>query len=171
MRIILLVFSIVIVISSCMKHRNAPQAELITQRSQPAVVPRGTDTMLYYSRGACFGMCPIFDFTLMKDGRAIYNGKNHVDRVGRYQALIDITEAEKVLRKANEIGYFQLKTEYDNPNVHDLPDIITGIAHEGHLHRVRNRYKGPAALRMVYAELDSLIARQSWSLVGVPNAE
>ena len=130
-----------------------------------------TDTVIFYSRGACFGMCPIFDLTIMKDGRAIYNGKNHVDRIGRYQATVNHTDVEKVLRKANEIGYFQLKAEYDNLSVHDLPDITTGIASNGRLHTVRNRYKGPAALRMVYAELDTLIEKQSWKPAGSGNQE
>jgi hypothetical protein len=59
-----------------------------------------------------------------------------------------------------------MQSVYDNENVHDLPDIKTGIAHHGTLHRVRNRYKGPASLRVLYAELDSLIEKQEWKPVG-----
>jgi hypothetical protein len=111
-------------------------------------------------------MCPIFELTVMKDGRAFYLGKNHVDRIGRFQAMVSYTDVQQVLSKAKEIGYFELKAEYDNESVHDLPDIITGVAHEGKLHRVRNRYKGPAALRMLYTELDSLIEKQDWKPSG-----
>jgi hypothetical protein len=166
MRTILLIFSIAIAVSSCMKHRNAPQAELITQQSQPLVVPVGTDTVLYYSRGACFGMCPIFEFTVMRDGKATYVGKNHVDLIGRYQSQVSYVDVEHVLNKAKNIGYFEMQSVYDNENVHDLPDIKTGIADHGTLHRVRNRYKGPASLRVLYAELDSLIEKQEWKPVG-----
>jgi hypothetical protein len=164
MRISLLVFSILLMTVSCMKQRSAPQAEPpITQRSERPVTPIVTDTMLYYSRGACYGMCPIFEFTVMKDGRAVYIGKNHVDRIGRFQAVIKHSDIAPVLQKANEIGYFELNAVYDNEGVQDLPNIITGIAHNGKLHLVRNRYKGPTALRMLYLELDSLIAKQSWN--------
>ena len=171
MRIILLVCSISIAVASCMKHRNAPQAELINQRSQPPVVPVGTDTMLYYSRGACFGMCPIFELTVMKNGRAVYIGKNHVDRVGRFQATVSYEDIEQVVQKANEIGYFELLPVYDNENVQDLPNIKTGIAHQGKLYNVRNRYKGPAALRMLYTQLDSLIEKQTWKPAGASSQE
>lgn len=171
MRIILFIISISVVFASCAKHKNAPQAQVISQVIEPTEVSEVNDTMLYYSRGACFGMCPIFELTVMKDGRAVYLGKNHVDRIGRYQAMVSYTDVQQVLSKANEIGYFDLKEVYDNENVHDLPNIITGIAHEGHLHRVRNRYKGPAALRNLYTQLDTLIERQSWKPAGTIDRE
>jgi len=167
MRIILLVFTILVVMASCTKQRNAPLSEPITQRSQPPIVSIANDTMLYYSRGACYGMCPMFELTVLNDGRAVYLGKNHVDRIGRFQALINYTDIAQVLQKANEIGYFELNAVYDNEGIQDLPTIITAITNNGKLHRVRNRYKGPAALRMLYTELDSLIAKQTWKPVPV----
>ena len=98
---------------------------------------------------------------------SFYLGKNHVDRIGRFQAIIDYSDMAPVLQKANEIGYFELNGVYDNEGIQDLPNIITAIANNGKLHRVRNRYKGPAALRMLYIELDTLIAKQTWTPVTV----
>ncbi len=152
-------------LAACSSKKNHVQPVLPTA-AVAEVHEMVSDTMLYYSRGACFGMCPIFELTVMKDGRAFYLGKNHVDRIGRFQAMVSYTDVQQVLSKAKEIGYFELKAEYDNESVHDLPDIITGVAHEGKLHRVRNRYKGPAALRMLYTELDSLIEKQDWKPFG-----
>ena len=166
MRNVLLVFSVLLVLFSCTKQRKAPQAEPITQRSQPPTLPVGTDTMIYYSRGACFGMCPIFELTILNNGRAVYTGKNHVDRIGRFTAQVSFSDVKHVLHKAEEIGYFQMNTAYDNDKVHDLPDITTYVAHEGTLHKVRNRYKGPASLRFLYNELDTLIEKQQWQPSG-----
>jgi hypothetical protein len=102
----------------------------------------------------------------MKDGKASYLGKNHVDRIGRYEARVSFSDIQVIQAKAREIGYFELLPVYDNESVHDLPNITTGISDGKHLHRVRNRYKGPAALRYLYTELDSLIERQSWKALG-----
>ncbi len=145
---------------SSKKNQVQPVIPVVAAEEVKEVV---TDTMLYYSRGACYGMCPIFELTVMKDGRAFYLGKNHVDRIGRFQAIIDYSDMAPVLKKANDIGYFELNGVYDNEGVQDLPNIITAIANNEKLYRVRNRYKGPAALRMLYAELDTMIARQTWS--------
>ena len=149
---------------SSKKNQVQPVIPVVALEDVKEVV---TDTMLYYSRGACYGMCPIFELTVMKDGRAFYLGKNHVDRIGRFQAIIDYSDMAPVLQKANEIGYFELNGVYDNEGIQDLPNIITAIANNGKLHRVRNRYKGPAALRMLYIELDTLIAKQTWTPVTV----
>jgi hypothetical protein len=159
-----------LLLAACSSKKNPVQAveEKVAEAQANQV---STDTMLYYSRGACFGMCPIFDLTVMKDGRAVYLGKNHVDRIGRFQAKVSYTDIEQVLTKAREIGYFELNAVYDNENVHDLPNIRTGIAHNGKLHSVRNRYKGPASLRMLYTELDSLIEKQTWKPAGASGQE
>ena len=161
---------LVSVLFACSSKKNQVQPVLPTV-AVAEVHEMVTDTMLYYSRGACFGMCPIFEFTLMKDGRAVYLGKNHVDRIGRFQAMVSYTDVQQVLSKADEIGYFELKPVYDNENVQDLPNIKTGIAHHGKLHSVRNRYKGPAALRMLYTQLDSLIEKQTWKPAGASSQE
>lgn len=152
----------VVVACSSRKNQVQPVVPVVAVQEVKEVV---SDTMLYYSRGACFGMCPIFELTVMKDGRATYVGKNHVDRIGRFQALINYSDIAPVLQKANDIGYFELNAAYDLEAVQDLPNINTAIANNGKLHWVRNRYKGPAALRMLYTELDTMIARQAWSPV------
>jgi len=150
------------VLFACSARKNQVQPVVPVVAVQE-VVEVVSDTMLFYSRGACFGMCPIFELTVMKDGRAVYIGKNHVDRIGRFQAVINYTDVAPVLQKAKDIGYYELNAVYDNEAVQDLPNITTAIATNGKLHWVRNRYKGPTALRMLYAELDSMIARQAWS--------
>ena len=85
-------FGIFICLSSllfaCSSKKNQVQS-VIPVVAAEEVKEVVTDTMLYYSRGACYGMCPIFELTVMKDGRAFYLGKNHVDRIGGFQALID----------------------------------------------------------------------------------
>ena len=168
-----IVVMVACLIAACnRKHVEAPIAAAPTVAAvadTPAVntMPLlATDTLLYYSRGACFGMCPIFELTVMKDGRGIYVGKNHVDRIGGFYANVDNADVQHVMKKAAEIGYFQMNAVYDNDRVHDLPNIITGIAHDGKLHRVLNRYKGPTSLQRIYAELDTLIERQQWQPVG-----
>jgi len=145
----------------------------LEQQTSVAVAPvevvskdQPSDTMLYYSRGACFGMCPIFELTVCRNGKAIYLGKNHVDHIGRFQSQISHTDVQVVVAKAKEIGYFEMLPVYDNEAVQDLPNIKTGISLDGNLYRVRNRYKGPASLHKLYLELDSVVARQTWKPIG-----
>jgi len=154
-----------LLLAACSSSRKKQQSEVASV--QPVIEQKYvTDTALYYSRGACFGMCPIFELTVMRNGKATYLGKNHVDRIGRYEAQISYSDVQEVVAKAKEIGYFQLQGVYDSDKVQDLPNITTGINADGILYRVRNRYKGPAALQKLYSTLDTMIAKQNWKPVG-----
>ena len=157
---------LIIGIASCSSSRREAQAQVTPSVVQETETKSPSDTAISYSRGACFGMCPIFDLVVMKDGKASYLGKNNVNRIGRFEAQVSFSDIQLIQSKAREIGYFELLPVYDNESVHDLPNIITGISDGKHVHRVRNRYKGPAALRYLYTELDSLIERQSWKAAG-----
>jgi hypothetical protein len=157
---------LIIGIASCSSSRREAQAQVTPSVVQETETKSPSDTAISYSRGACFGMCPIFDLVVMKDGKASYLGKNNVNRIGRFEAQVSFSDIQLIQSKAREIGYFELLPVYDNESVHDLPNITTGISDGKHVHRVRNRYKGPAALRYLYTELDSLIERQSWKAAG-----
>jgi len=157
---------LIIGIAACSSSRREAQAQVTPSVVQETETKSASDTAISYSRGACFGMCPIFDLVVMKDGKASYLGKNNVNRIGRFEARVSFSDIQLIQSKAREIGYFELLPVYDNEGVHDLPNITTSISDGKHVHRVRNRYKGPAALRYLYTELDSLIERQSWKAAG-----
>lgn len=154
------------VLCACSASRVEKQQPIVTEPSPETLTVSPDDTVIYYARGACFGMCPIFELTVFRDGKATYLGKNHVDRIGRYEAQVGFSDVEHIRQKAMGIGYFSMQSEYDNEHVQDLPNIITAIDNDSKLYRVRNRYKGPTALRVLYTELDSLIERQAWKPTG-----
>lgn len=134
-----------------------------------AVVPspqvNPNDTVLYYERGACFGMCPIFSLVVYADGKGIYHGKNHVNRIGIYQTKVNDAALQKVVNVANMIGYFGMEEVYDNPSVTDLPTIRIAIFADGKLKKVASRYKAPQSLKTLYQELDSLVENQNWEQI------
>jgi hypothetical protein len=161
-----LVLLCTLAVVSCKKKKEvAPTATQEVNEPAAAVVDLGfnpNDTLLYYDKGACFGMCPIFTFVMYADGRAIYNGKNNVNRIGIYQTKVNDAALQKVIATAEKIGYFSFQDVYDNPSVTDLPTIKTGVAVDGKLKKVASRYKGPQGLKLLYEEMDALIEAQNW---------
>jgi hypothetical protein len=168
----LLLLSLSLVLFSCKKKKDTVSTPTPVETPVVAVdvveipVANDQDTLIYYRRGACFGMCPIFDMVVYKNGRAVYHGKNYVDRIGDYQTNIDLAALQKIKSVADQIGYFSLQESYDNPHVTDLPTTVTIIADEnGKLKSVANRYKGPAGLRSLYEALDKMTEEQDWKLL------
>lgn len=163
---ILMAVSLLAVFVSCKpKEQTAaaappPESPAVEVNNSP--VKSDPDTLVYYRRGACFGMCPIFSLVIYTDGRAVYKGVNHVNRIGTYQASVQDTALVKVFTTAESIGYFGMQEVYDNPSVTDLPTIELAIRKDGKLKRVKARYKAPASLQKLYEALDQMTDIQKW---------
>ncbi|MGB0423791.1 MAG: DUF6438 domain-containing protein [Flavobacteriales bacterium] len=139
------------------------KTEAVAEVTEPVAIEpveelvSATDTVLFYRRTACFGMCPSFDFVVQRSGNTFYEGRNFVDLIGSYQGTTSQESIIQIIAKANEMRYDTLQTKYDNRLVSDLPSVQTEI--NGKL--VINRYQGPN-LNELYTELDSMIARIDW---------
>jgi Domain of unknown function (DUF6438) len=57
------------------------------------------------TRTECFGTCPVFELSVLPDGRVIYNGKRFVMRDGVQQASLPEAMVDE-LRRALEVSHF-----------------------------------------------------------------
>ena len=58
---------------------------------------------------ACFGTCPILKIEIYNNGAIVYNGIKHVKKIGIHNLEIEKQEIQKILSKAEEIGFYKLK--------------------------------------------------------------
>lgn len=121
--------------------------------------PQPVEQIIYYNRSACFGTCPSFTFEVFSDGQATYHGRNFVDMIGSYKGKVDLEKTGDIYVLAQDIGYFQLDSVYDNKMVTDLPGTTTIIFGKS----VMNRYQGPD-LDQLYKALDALIEDTDWGV-------
>lgn len=168
MRIILAVTSIVFLFACKGKKESAESNS--TNETQSEVQqedPRLMDSIwVTYERTPCFGTCPVFKFTMYRDGSAKYEGRNFTDLMGEYQGNYAANSIEKIFQQAEKIGYFQMESTYDNIMVTDLPACYTDIiGKDGKRKLVNNRYKGPAELQELYKILDEVILSIEWKRI------
>ena len=52
----------------------------------------GKDLVVQYSRGACYGTCPVFDVYVLEDGTLLYRGRSFAPREGRYTGQLSPAE-------------------------------------------------------------------------------
>lgn len=119
--------------------------------------PEPVEQIIYYNRSACFGTCPSFTFEVFSDGHATYHGRNFVDMIGTYKGKVNLEKTGDIYVLAQDLGYFQLDSVYDNKMVTDLPGTTTVIFGKS----VMNRYQGPD-LDQLYKALDALIEDTDW---------
>lgn len=135
-----------------------------TQTQLPSWVQElpAEEILLTYQKTPCFGACPHFDFYWYADGSVVYEGKNFVERKGRYKGQLDVHLYAEVLALADSLQYFSFDEIYNNPMVSDLPSTTTVLRGLSGPARVENRYRGPESLETLYTYLDMLLERVAW---------
>jgi len=168
MRIAGIVVVLMLVLGACRKHTGMQSSDFQTLPAveTPAAEVATTDTIAYYyERTACYGQCPIFKFYVLKTGKAVYIGRNNVNRIGTYHTNLDNTSLQKIDKAAESIGYFSFDSIYDDPNKLDVPSKITVVPSTNGNKKVMNRVKGPKSLESLYAAFDEVIESAQWKLV------
>ena len=117
------------------------------------------------SKSMCFGVCPVYDFTLYKNGQATYEGKENVKRIGSYKAQMSSVEINSLLEGISSLGYFSLEDEYDNKSVTDLPSTITYLNFDGKEKQVLCRYECDKRAQDVNKMIESTIESINWIAV------
>ena len=52
---------------------------------------------IQYSRGSCFGRCPVYDLEVYENGLLVFNGKRFVDKGGPWQRSVDRSRVTALL--------------------------------------------------------------------------
>ena len=121
---------------------------------------------LFFSleRTPCFGKCAAYTVTIDKFGNARWVGRSNTDRPGNWRAQVSFVTMERLLSRANDIGFFDMEDRYDG-QVTDLPSTIIRVNANGKDKKVVPRYKMPPAFKPFAAFADSLLMPLAWTQV------
>lgn len=170
-RIFLYSLLICIALFSCKNKEKVAATEVIEQVEEvneeeeitELEVPGFADSAVAkIQRTACFGRCPIYTLTVYMSGFAIYNGIEWVDQKGKFYTLGDKEKIRKLLKKAEEIGFFEMEDKYDSEYVTDLPSAIVTLRKDDVVKQVVNRYEGPEILIELEMYFDKLYENTEW---------
>jgi hypothetical protein len=134
---------------------------------EPQVRP---DAIIRLQRTSCFGPCPIYTVTIDARGTVTYEGERFVRVVGRQTAQIDPSAVLKLLARAEQIRFFDLRDAYrviENPDgtttmVTDLPTKIVTIAVNGRTKRIEDYVGAPDSLTEFEREIDNAAGTKRW---------
>lgn len=112
--------------------------------------------LLTFQKTACFGFCPVFEFSLYRNGVCHYEGKQFTPLQGTFYDLMDEEEWMKIKMKSDSVGFFGLEDNYpvdEKQVIMDLPKTVTTMYSNGRFKKVTNSHSAPQALK----ELETLI--------------
>lgn len=113
-------------------------------------------------RTMCYGPCPVYKVTFRSDGRAIFEGKGHVDKLGKYIGDIDERDFERLVKLLERLDFMSLDDNYSIP-IEDNAHIITTIIHNDKTKTVDNYADaGPMEIWTVEKVIDGIIDDIYW---------
>ncbi|MBL0339574.1 MAG: hypothetical protein IPP71_00875 [Bacteroidetes bacterium] len=115
-------------------------------------------------RTRCYGVCPNYKILFYRSGYVIYEGYDHVTKIGRYYTFINKDQLSSIGIKAEETGYFNLNDSYKNPHLTDFPTIYSEVRFRGKVKKI-TRYDAEPPANLVEMEnyLDKVIPEdQLW---------
>lgn len=134
----------------------------------PAYEPTEGPVEISLERTACFGFCPVYTVTINGEGEVVYQGRAFVNVVGERRATISREAVQQLLARFDEIHFEQLRDEYINHGITDLPSKIVTLTRNGRTKRVVD-YAGtsvgmPEAVRALQDEIDRVANTAQWVL-------
>jgi hypothetical protein len=126
-------------------------------------------TKITLERTSCFGTCPVYTLTIHRSGEVEYEGKDQVRQKGSRTGRISTEDFERLVRKIEEINFFNLNDRYDGKNpdgsgvtVTDLPTRKTSVTRGNRTKTVENYFRGPKGLKELEDLIDELTKAADW---------
>ncbi|HEY2747996.1 MAG TPA: DUF6438 domain-containing protein [Polyangia bacterium] len=140
-------------------------ATLVFADSSVPEAPRGPSVMLSLERTACYGRCPIYTVTVLRDGTVQWEGKRFVKVTGKATAKLPAATLTALADAFRGAGFFALADKYDSYDVTDHPSAITSYA-DGYQKKTIHHYHGdrsaPEKLSQLEARIDELVGTARW---------
>jgi hypothetical protein len=113
-------------------------------------------------RTMCYGSCPVYRVILRKDGNAIYEGKDNVNKLGRFTGILDAYDFERLVELMEKLNFLGMEERYSAP-VTDGADIITTVFYDGKVKIVDNYADaGPMEVWAIEKVIDGIIEDIYW---------
>jgi len=74
-------------------------------------------------RAPCFGSCPWYEASFYDDGTILYEGKKHVNHIGKFKLKANSRTIRTLTNKAQKIGFFKMEKEYPVDPSHQITDL------------------------------------------------
>ena len=111
---------------------------------------------LEMERTPCLGNCPGYTITIYENGHVVYNGRNFVEREGKYTMQMTEEQIQHLKNYAQEIGFFGMKDKYDSA-ITDIPSVIIMMQYEDYHKKILDRVDGPKDLKKLEKLVDQMV--------------
>ncbi|MBW8051199.1 MAG: hypothetical protein FVQ77_12830 [Cytophagales bacterium] len=123
-------------------------------------------TVITLQKTMCYGKCPVYTITIHGDGQSVYVGKKNVDKIGKYQKKLKISEVENLIKAFEDANFYNFKDEY-SAKVTDLPTTYITYTVNEKTKRIKDYYGAPDELKKLEKMVEKIASSEGWEKVSV----
>jgi hypothetical protein len=149
-----------ILIASCASSKKKKETAVTSTYEEPAV----EDSLLVsLKRGACFGACPQFTYTVYKSGFAEYNGERNVKKTGKWVARLSKEEIVEIVGWIRQYRMEEKNNTYINEYLADFPGVWVTVSDKNpRLEIFVNHDQPPVEITGFISLVEGTISKQKW---------
>ncbi|MGE5355000.1 MAG: DUF6438 domain-containing protein [Deltaproteobacteria bacterium] len=135
---------------------NTTKLETDASKAAPVIV---------YSKGPCFGQCPIYTLTIYNSGLVKYNSVRYTKKTGKYEKQLDAKAYNEIIKAFKESRFWRFNDDYGMELV-DAPTITIAFNENGKTKSVKGKSKFPEKLKELMTILDKFEpSDDSWNVI------
>ena len=113
-------------------------------------------------RMVCYGSYPVYRVIFNQNGKAVYEGVDHVDRIGRYVGEIERADFDKIAELLDRLGFGSLNSSYAC-NDTEKQSVVTSVSYNDGEKKVENKGDaGPMELWTIEKVIDGVVQDIYW---------
>ncbi len=129
--------------------------DINTKKTVIDLIKKEENTLISIRKTPCFGDCAVYDIRIDKEGNVTYNGIQYVLKKGKHEFKLSDKEFKKLNTLFNVKGSEDIKDEYDDPSISDLPN--TFITYSGKQVKIRLWKNIPDELINIHEYIESIL--------------
>ncbi|HRH38129.1 MAG TPA: DUF6438 domain-containing protein, partial [Flavobacteriales bacterium] len=107
------------------------------------------------------GTCKAYRIDVYRSGYATYDGRAHVEKMGKYTTHVGEDAMDLIASKAEGLGFFSMKDKYDG-EVTDLPSTFIRVVAHGKNKQVIGRVGQPVQFKELAAFAEAQLLPLQW---------
>jgi hypothetical protein len=144
---------------------SGTKISMLEKRPAKASLPSIPDDLqVTLSRGACFGLCPIYSVTLYSDGTVLFEGQRHTKVLGFQFGQIEEPAIRQVIEELDKAEFFD-EVDHNGYDMTDMPSANIAVSLSGRVHSVSHYYgdrDAPESLAQLESKIDDLLRSDQW---------
>jgi hypothetical protein len=118
-------------------------------------------SVITMEKTACYGKCPVYTITISGTGKAEYEGKKNVKKLGKYQKQLSADEAMKLFKAFDASNFSDFQSEYDT-GITDVPSTFISFYHRGFKKNIKDRMAAPEELKNLERMVEAVAESEGW---------